>query len=580
MTGAKFSTVTSYEAVEVSDDHAVLEATGDAEHGRHPTMCAFTQGLLSQAPVLFGMAPALVHERQCQARGGTSCVYEVTWGDDARLHESNRLAFLEGQVAALTTQLDSLFSTATDLIAADGVETVLARIARRAGHAVRAPRHLLAVRTADGGPISVAHAGFTDDEASVIAGELLDGTGTSSTWAGLVVDVASPRRNYGRLAALYPSGQRFFAQERRLLETYARYAAAALDMATALEEANRRDRTARALLDLAGRLAQVGSTADIADRLIAAVPEVIASEQAVVLLWDRHERRLTTVSQLGFAEGVAEFVAALRVAEDDTEVLREMLASPRPMFFDRTNADGYVGAALQAAGVGGFVVVPLVAQGTFHGVLAAVVDGVHDDVVERLEGLAAHGATALANAALVDRLTEHATIDSLTGLTNRRVLTERLDELVRRTGTAALTVSLLFVDLDGFKLVNDSLGHDVGDALLSEIGTRLRDLVRPGDLVGRLGGDEFAVVLPNTGAVEAGVVAARLLASLAPPVVVGEHELAVRASIGIAVAAGDEGAAGGAERLLRDADLAMYSAKAAGGGAMAGAVGPATVATS
>jgi diguanylate cyclase (GGDEF)-like protein len=598
LTGAKFSTVTRYEAVEVGEGHAVLTATGDASHGRHPAMCAFTQGLLSQAPVLFGLPPGTIHERTCQARGGASCVYEVTWGSQGDVHEDDRVAHLEARVAALTTQMESLLSTATDLISAEDVDTVLAKIAERAGRAVRAPRHVLAVRTSEGAPTSVAHAGLRDDEAAEIAAALLSDEGSGEEAGQLVVDVRSPRRNYGRLAALFPSGQRFFAPERKLLETYAQYAAAALDMATALEDATRRDRTARALLTLAGRLAEVGSTADMAARLTDAVPTVIESEQAAVLLWDRHERRLATRAQVGFPAVIAEFVAGLDVGEDDTALLTDMVRSPRPMFFDRSTTDDFIADVLAEAGVDGFVVVPLVAQGAFHGVLATVVEEADPDVVERLEGLAAHGANALANAALLERLTEQASVDALTGLANRRVLIERLDEhltAVRRRGGV---VSLLFVDLDGFKLVNDSHGHDVGDDLLTEVGRRLREGVRPGDVVGRLGGDEFAVVLPGAGDEEAAGVAARLLTTLERPVVVDGHDLAVRASVGIAVAGGggdgdafdavdagadamvaaaDLGPVTG-EQLLRDADLAMYAAKAAGGGRVAGGSAVATTA--
>jgi diguanylate cyclase (GGDEF)-like protein len=213
-------------------------------------------------------------------------------------------------------------------------------------------------------------------------------------------------------------------------------------------------------------------------------------------------------------------------------------------------------------------VVPVVALGSFQGLRAPFVVGPDADLVERLEGLAAHGATALANAALLERLTEQASIDALTGLANRRVVAERLDEHLNAVRRRGGVVSVLFVDLDGFKLVNDSLGHDVGDDLLAEVATRLRDGVRPGDVVGRLGGDEFAVVLPGAAGEEAAGVAARLLVALERPVHLDDHELAVRASIGVAVAGGDQVPA--AEELLRVADLAMYAAKAAGGGQVAG----------
>ena len=560
-TGAKFSTVTRFDAVEVHEERAVVEATGDAAHGRHPSMCDFTRGLLSQASVLFGLPPALVEEPSCQARGARACRYEVSWSRAEQVAETARVEFLESQVAGLTKQLDSLFSTATDLIAADDVETVLARIAHRAGSAVRAPRYVLAVRTTDDGPIAVAQSGFRDDEAAGLATELLGAPVGAEDEGRLVVDVTSPRRHYGRLAALYPSGQSFFAQERRLLETYARYAAAALDMAMSLEEATRRDRTARALLTLAGRLAEVGSTADISSRLADAVPLVIGAHRAAVLLWDRPSRRLRVAAHIGFPAPVAAVVEQLTIGEDDTSILREMVADPKPMHFDAGSADDFIGSVLVATGVAAAVVVPLIAHGRFHGILATALDGTGPDVVERLEGLAAHGATALANAELVDRLTEHATVDALTGLVNRRMLTSRLDELVAVGRRRHRAVSLLFVDLDDFKLVNDSLGHDVGDALLAEVADRLVEAVRPGDVVGRLGGDEFAILLPETSMHEAAPVAERLLAAIEAPADLAGQPVVVRASVGIGTA---DGSMSG-DDLLRRADLAMYAVKAAGG---------------
>ncbi len=147
--------------------------------------------------------------------------------------------------------------------------------------------------------------------------------------------------------------------------------------------------------------------------------------------------------------------------------------------------------------------------------------------------------------------------DELTGLANRR---ELLDE-VRRISAGSGSVAILLLDLDRFKLINDSLGHDRGDEMLVAVADRLRLAVRPGDLVARLGGDEFAVVLPGPVTVsEAEFVADRLLGLIGEPVNLGSQEVFPRASIGIAVA--DEGVP--VSELLRRADTAMYRAKAKG----------------
>jgi diguanylate cyclase (GGDEF)-like protein len=124
---------------------------------------------------------------------------------------------------------------------------------------------------------------------------------------------------------------------------------------------------------------------------------------------------------------------------------------------------------------------------------------------------------------------------------------------------------VLLIDLDDFKVVNDTLGHTVGDRLLAAVGERVRRCVRPGDTVARLGGDEFAVLLLEAGPEVVDGIAERVLASVARPVVVDGYELLVRASIGVAVVApGDD-----AEALLRNADIAMYAAKECGKGGSA-----------
>lgn len=565
-TGAKFSTVSRYDAVSIDDRSAVLTATGDSSHGRHPLMCEFSKGVLSQASVLFGLAPARVHETQCQARGAVCCTYGIEWGE-AELGDAERAEQLESQVARLTRQLDSVLSTATDLLVADDVETVLGRIARRAGSAVRAPRYVLAVRISDDEPPAVSQKGFSDDEAATVAAELLDEGGDRR--GRLVVDVTSPRRHYGRLAALFPDDQGFFPQERRLLEIYANYAAAVLDTAVALEESKRRDNTARALLKLAGRMAKVGTRVDVAGRLADAIPEIVGAPQSAVLLWDAHDRVLRTAAHVGFDAEIGPLLDALTISEADTAFLGQMIEHPAPVHFNDDHTDPYMSALLAAVGVPATVVVPLVAHGDFHGILSTPLVVVDDDLVERLEGLAAHGASALANAVLVERLTEHATIDDLTGLVNRRMFTDRLEELVRTSARRRTQGALLFIDLDDFKLVNDSLGHEAGDGLLCHLASRLKVAVRPGDVVGRLGGDEFAVLLPDTDGAGARLVADRLLGVISAPLDIDGHQLAIKASIGLAVADGSVSA----DELLRNADLAMYAAKAAGGGEVSGLSG-------
>ncbi|MDP2292392.1 MAG: EAL domain-containing protein [Actinomycetota bacterium] len=152
--------------------------------------------------------------------------------------------------------------------------------------------------------------------------------------------------------------------------------------------------------------------------------------------------------------------------------------------------------------------------------------------------------------------------DGLTDLANRALFSDRVEHALRRSTRGWLSVAVIFLDLDGFKTVNDSLGHGVGDQLLREVASRLSHAVRAGDTVARLGGDEFAILIEqSTNAVEESIgVAERILQLLADPIALDDQSVTVSASIGIA--AGD--AESTATSLLRDADVAMYRAKTAG----------------
>jgi diguanylate cyclase (GGDEF)-like protein/PAS domain S-box-containing protein len=159
---------------------------------------------------------------------------------------------------------------------------------------------------------------------------------------------------------------------------------------------------------------------------------------------------------------------------------------------------------------------------------------------------------------LGERLRRRAFHDPLTGLANRARFEERLGEASGRADTA-----VLFIDLDNFKTVNDSLGHAAGDRLLSEVAHRLTSCVRMGDMVARMGGDEFAILLTGLDAgIRAPRIAERILRELAAPVEIDRRAITPSASIGIA----SGGAIEPAEEILRDADLALYEAKRAGKG--------------
>lgn len=188
------------------------------------------------------------------------------------------------------------------------------------------------------------------------------------------------------------------------------------------------------------------------------------------------------------------------------------------------------------------------------GVIATI-----EDVTEQVEARAALEAAE-------ERMRFLATHDTLTGLPNRAALTDELDRAVSRQERSRTGLAVLFCDLDGFKPINDRLGHAEGDAVLQEVATRLQSVVRDADFVARLGGDEFVVLCEGSGPTTAVVdeLSGRLHASVEQPIGLDGGPVVVGLSIGVAML--EPGRSYATDRLLLLADQAMYDAKAAGRG--------------
>jgi diguanylate cyclase (GGDEF)-like protein/PAS domain S-box-containing protein len=192
-----------------------------------------------------------------------------------------------------------------------------------------------------------------------------------------------------------------------------------------------------------------------------------------------------------------------------------------------------------------------------------------DTVLSNLEGdptvhglvLTAHDVTQ--RKALERQLTHQAFHDPLTGLVNRALFNDRVGYAIDRRKRTGAMLAVLFIDLDDFKTINDSLGHSAGDDLLIAVGERLREATRPTDTPARLGGDEFAVLLEDVHSTRDVItVAERVLDVISRPLRLQQNRVVIRASVGIAIAS-DEQSAGD---LLRSADTAMYTAKDSGKG--------------
>ncbi|MDQ1375468.1 MAG: hypothetical protein QOJ09_2806 [Actinomycetota bacterium] len=574
----KFCSVVRMEPVEVHESWGVVTADSVPEFPRYQEFCDFTAGLLSVGPILFGHPPALVEETECELRGDSRCRYRVEWtakSNDPAVESE----YLRQELAALLTRFESFKSTVRDLVSGHDVETLLGRITDQAAMAVRAPAYVLVVRPDPGGPPRIHHSGLAEAELAGVVDDLLGGVADDADPSRLVVDVASDRRHYGWLAALFPAGPGFLPDERSLFTMYAELAAAALDSATGLELAHRDHATASALLELSSALAVVSSSSEAAERLVQALPKVVSCDRGSIFLFDQATVTLTCAALHGLEPAAAEALRGMTISTTDTPALGRMLEEPVPMFFEIDSPDPFIRGYLEVTGGCAMVVVPLVHRGRFYGVLTAGVDdrperlGNHPDLIVRLNGLAHQGAGALHNAELVGQIRRQALHDPLTGLPNRTLFEERARHLLAQAKRRHSHVGLLFVDLDRFKHVNDTYGHAAGDELIKLVASRLGGCLRTSDTLARLGGDEFAVLLSDVdGPIDGGAVARRLISATRRPFVVSHHRLAISCSIGIAY---DCDGGVDYEDLLRRADAAMYEAKASGRDAYAFAPAPA-----
>jgi diguanylate cyclase (GGDEF)-like protein len=560
-TASKFSTVSRLEAIETHPGRCVVRAVGQPPLTRPALLCAWTKGLLSTPPMLFGLPPAEVEEVECQASGGRECRYVVSWDAHAAAATADpqqRVTELEAQLLAMAQRLESVYATSSDLVSPDDLGTVLARIVSRAANAVRAPAFVLAVRPDPDGELQVFSDGLSRREATRIGGRAVNGAIDASEM--LCVRVASGRRDYGRLVAIQSDGMRFFPQERQLLALYAKHAAAVLDTATALADSVRRNRDFTALLSLAQTLAQAGTTREVATRLAEGVLGVVDCDLCAVWTWDEGR-------EVFRREGVAAPVATAReeLHPGETRYLERMLKDPQPMFFDEDVEDPLLVTIMSDARLVALAVVPIIAREVFLGMLAFGVQSKGRRLAssaalcEQLEGVAALAAPALQNGRLIDELDRQVVQDGLTGVLNRTGFGRSFDELLKAVSGGA-HAGLLYIDLDSFKVLNDEHGHRSGDQMLAQVGERLRTAFRDDDVVARLGGDEFAVLLARVNSPhDLRQAAERARAVFLSPFALEGMKLTISASVGGALAPLHGRTI---DQLLQHADAAMYRDKA------------------
>jgi diguanylate cyclase (GGDEF)-like protein len=285
--------------------------------------------------------------------------------------------------------------------------------------------------------------------------------------------------------------------------------------------------------------------------------QAFAAEEAVVYLLDERAsfRHVAGVNPFGALDDLESLTFAARTLPSVVKIsgIEEARALYPP-----------VGRAFEEAGVQAMIIAPLHQRGEPLGVLGVFFHHPRqfDEQASPLaDALAGQAGRAVANLRLRAQLQHAATHDEVTGLPNRRLLEDHLEDHVRAEHDY---VGIVFIDIDGFKSVNDRLGHHAGDDLLREVGGRLQASVREDDLVARYGGDEFVVVCQVSSERAAAEIAERIRENIACPYLNISDDLQPTASIGLTVSRADM-LSGGADHLLRLADQAMYRAKLAGG---------------
>jgi diguanylate cyclase (GGDEF)-like protein len=560
----KFTTTSTLQMLEVTRTSAVIRFQLH-EGFRHSRLdCQYALGLFTCVPELFGLPSARIVHDECESDGADACVYHVTWLRRSRWRRhAATTADLHTELNALRAQLEALQLAASDLVGSDDLDAVLVRIVEGAASAVLAQGYLLAVH-APNGQVVVRAAGVDPARRDVLAQDLLAGRDLGQP--AVAVDVVSSRTNHGRLAVLYPPGQTGVPAEATMLRAYAGHAAAALDMLRAVADSRRDERRADALLKLSRQLAATASTQEVAQVVTAALPDITECITAGLLLWDEVSGTLQAEALVGFDQRERDLLLDYPLVPQDVPELASMLTTLRPAQINVDECGHVLQDMLTAVGLSHVIAVPLVAAGELLGVATISwrrqqpPDVGEADLTERLVGVADQAATALQNARLVSAVRHQALHDALTGLPNRVLFTDRLEQALR--ARSATAVGVLFCDLDRFKQVNDERGHAAGDELLRQVAERLALAVRQGDSVGRLSGDEFAVLLPDIEDIDDAIrVAHRVTACFDRPFRVEGEELRVTTSVGVAVHHGPDGRV---DRLLRAADAAMYDAKQRG----------------
>ena len=521
--------------------------------------CAMSLGFWSGVPSLFG-AVGYASEPRCRTRGDDECEFRITWTGGTASQEGS-IDASRRRTENLIGRFEEMHKMAAELAKMATVEQLLHKVAERASLAVTSPSAVVMVRMADDEPMSYGWSGLDESEAHETALSFADGLRREDDRSVVTAEIRTHRRSYGHLMVFNDPSTRFNEMDQRMLDAYASFASAAIESAASLATARVQSDRSEALLGLARTLADVGSTAEIAQRIAEAVPSLVTCDRSGVALWHSDERE---VEMVGSWPQPVEEIGLGRIAVDLLPGASELVRCLEPMLVDVDDVAPSDVAILRSLGIARVALAPIVVRGELRGIVSAVLEEGVDatESLHRLAGLADHAAAALDNSALLDEVRHQSLHDPLTGLPNRTLAEDRVRHALDVAERTDRWVTLLFVDLDDFKAVNDRLGHAAGDDLLREASSRLRRCVRASDTVCRLGGDEFLVLLESTGGDKDGArVAESIISALREPFVVSGEIARVSASVGITSA---PGRGTDYDDLLAQADEAMYEVKRKG----------------
>ena len=549
------------------------------------TFAGLTWGVLAIAGFAPGSVPAATVERlRSIANQAGLAIHNaqllretVRWSEQLeRIEALSRLLNRSRDVATVADAVAAQIASVIDwhglrfyLLQADGVTLEPIKLAYKVDHYAHHTPDLVRLRLGEGLGGHIAAGGeaeIVNDAAHDPRTRRVAGTDDVDE-SMIVVPLRFEDEVLGALELFRLGRGAFDATDLRLAQIVGAQASVAIVNARQVEELERRSAalerrlaSERQLLAITERLLLHREGSAVFEAIADTLAEVVPHDTLTIYLVDRRAGCLVpALARDGYAEQILATRPALGqgitgnvIEKGEAEIINDVNRDPRALQVPGTPVDTEA-----------MIVAPI---RTSEGVIGALnlyrASREFDaDDLELVRLFTNHVAIALENARTHDRLIEAAVTDPLTGLPNRRLFTDRVDHALARRSRTAKGVAVLFLDLDDFKLINDSLGHASGDEVLAAVGTRLRTCIRTMDTVARLGGDEFAVLLEDV-AVEAEAIAAaeRIVAALAEPLPLPGRTVPVRASVGVAFDRAEPGMT--AVELLRNADTAMYEAKA------------------